>query len=104
MASGHDKVDEAIEAINDIIHRLRTKGISQKDFNRIKKMIEGQNELSLQINDDFANVYSAPYLQGLGLDYFYHTNETIKNMKYPAFKKKLTEVLSNEWITTTVGK
>lgn len=104
MASGHDKVDEAIEAINDIIHRLRTKGISQKDFNRIKKMIEGQNELSLQINDDFANVYSAPYLQGLGLDYFYHTNETIKDMKYPAFKKKLTEVLSNEWITTTVGK
>ncbi len=104
MASGHDKVNDAVAAINDIIDRIRDKGITKTDFKRIKKMIEGQNELSLQINDDFANIYSAPYLQGLGLNYFHNTNETIKNLKYEDFKKTLTKALSKPWITTTVGK
>ncbi len=104
MASGHDKVDKAIEAINSIINKVKAKGLSKADFNRIKKMIKGQNQISLQINDDFANIYSTPYLQGLGLDYFHETNNLIEKLTYEDFQSSIKKALSKGWLTVTVGK
>ncbi|WP_412472172.1 hypothetical protein, partial [Halobacteriovorax sp. RT-2-1] len=104
MASGHDKTAEAINAINAILSKLQKEGLSKSDFDRIKMMIDGQNQLNLQVNDDYANVYSVPALHGLGVDYFYKSNEEIRNFKYEDFQKIIKKVLKQNWITITVGK
>lgn len=104
MASGHDKTVEAINAINTILSKLQKEGLSKSNFDRIKMMIDGQNQLNLQVNDDYANVYSVPALHGLGVDYFYKSNEEIRNFKYEDFQKIIKKVLKQNWITITVGK
>lgn len=104
MASGHDKTQDAINAINSILSKLQREGLSKADFDRIKMMIDGQNQLNLQVNDDYANVYSVPALHGLGVDYFYKSNEEIRNFKYDDFQKIIKKVLKQNWITITVGK
>ncbi|OIQ15724.1 MAG: hypothetical protein BM556_17370 [Bacteriovorax sp. MedPE-SWde] len=104
MASGHDKVEQAIEAIKSIIDKTRENGLSEDEFNRIKIMIEGQNQINLQVNEDYANVYSVPTLQGQGLDYFHKSNEQIKNLSYKDFQTGIKKVLSKKWITVTVGR
>ncbi|EQC46892.1 pitrilysin family protein [Bacteriovorax sp. Seq25_V] len=104
MASGHDKVEAAIDAIKTIIDRLSKEGLSKQDFDRIKIMIEGQNQLNLQVNDDYANVYSVPTLQGKGLDYFHESNKEISTLKYADFQKELKSAFSKNWITVTVGR
>ncbi|AYF45856.1 MULTISPECIES: M16 family metallopeptidase [unclassified Halobacteriovorax] len=104
MASGHDKTLEAIDAINSILAKIQREGLSKSNFNRIKKMIEGQNQLNLQVNDDYANVYSVPTLHGLGSDYFYKANKEISDFKHEDFQRIVKKVLSQNWITITVGK
>ncbi len=104
MASGFDKVPAAIDAINSIIDKVRVNGLKKSDFSRIKKMIKGQNQISLQMNDDYANIYSTPYLQGLGLDYFHKTNVLIENLTYNDFQVAIKSALSKAWVSVTVGK
>ncbi len=104
MASGHDKVEAAIDAIKSIIDRLRENGLNKQDFKRIKLMIEGQNQLNLQVNEDYANVYSVPTLQGKGLDYFHEANKEISKLNYEEFQKELKSAFSKNWITVTVGR
>ncbi len=104
MASGHDKTTDAINAINSILAKLQKDGLSKKDFERIKMMIDGQNQLNLQVNDDYANVYSVPALHGLGIDYFYKANNEIRNFKHEDFQRIIKKLLKQNWITITVGK
>lgn len=104
MASGHDKVEPAIGAIKDIIEKVKNHGLSRDEFERIKVMIEGQNQINLQINEDYANVYSVPTLQGQGMDYFHKSNQEIKNLKYKDFQSRIKSALSINWITVTVGR
>lgn len=104
MASGHDKVTPAVKAIKDILERLRVKGLSKKDFNRIKKMIAGQSLLNVQTNEDYANIYSVPTLQGLGLDWYHKGNEEINAITYEDFQKEIKKVFSKKWNTIIVGR
>jgi zinc protease len=104
MASGHDKVDQAVDAIKAIIQKTKENGLTEDEFNRIKVMIEGQNQINLQVNEDYANVYSVPTLQGQGLDYFHKSNEQISTLSYEEFQKNIKKVLSKNWITVTVGR
>ncbi|WP_127718350.1 pitrilysin family protein [Halobacteriovorax sp. HLS] len=104
MASGHDKVTPAVKAIKDIIERLKTKGLSKKDFNRIKKMIDGQSLLNVQTNEDYANIYSVPTLQGLGLDWYYKGNAQINDITYEEFQKEVKKAFSKKWNTIIVGR
>jgi zinc protease len=104
MASGHDKVDQAIEAIEDIIERTKNEGLSRDDFERIKLMLEGQGQLNLQVNEDYANSYSVPELQGQGFDYLYKSLEKIKSLKYDEFQKGIKKALSKHFVTITVGR
>lgn len=104
MASGHDKVEAAIDAIKSIIEKTKENGLSRDEFNRIKLMIEGQNQINLQVNEDYANVYSVPTLQGQGMDYFYKSNEEISKLSYEDFQKYVKKALNRNWITVTVGR
>ena len=104
LASGHDKVKAAIAAIEEIIDKIRDTGLKRHEFDRIKQMIEGQNLLNIQTNEDYANIYSIPLLQGLGVDYFYRQNKLIKELDYFEFQTALKKIFGRKWNTVVVGK
>jgi zinc protease len=104
MASGHDKVSLAIAAIKLLINKIKTHGLSQEDFLRIKSMIKGQNLLNIQTNEDFASIYAVPVLQGQSIDYYYNSNKEIEELKYEDFQKNIKKVLSGKWNTIIVGR
>lgn len=104
MASGFDKVNPAIAAIKDIIHRIKDNGLPEEDFNRIKNMIKGQNLINVQTNEDFASVYSVPVLQAQGLDYYHNGNREIEELKYEVFQSNIKKILSQKWNTIVVGR
>ncbi len=104
MASGHDKTAAAIEAIKGIINKHKQNGLTREEFERIKKMIKGQNLINIQTNEDYASVYSVAILQNEGIDYWYKTNEEIENLKYEDFQQGLKKILSREWNTIVVGR
>jgi zinc protease len=104
MASGHDKVKEAISTIYEILDRLAEKGLKKEEFERIKSMIEGQDLINIQTNEDYANIYSIPLLQGLGVDFFYKNNEKIKALKYTDFQNQIRKILKREKNVVMVGR
>jgi zinc protease len=104
MATSAEKVDSAITAIKKIIDDSFNKGLKKSHFNRIKKMIEGQSLINVQTNDDYANVYSVPYLQGLGLDFYHRNNQHIKELKYDEFKETLAKLYKKKWSSVIVGR
>jgi len=104
MASGHDKVDQALAAIKKLIEKIRINGLSKDEFDRVKKMIRGQNQINVQTNDDFSNIYSIPILQGERLDYFHLNNIEIEKTKYDDFQKELSTIFSRKWTSIVVGK
>lgn len=104
MASGHDKVEAALKAINGIIAKIADKGLSRSEFKRIKKMIAGQSLLNIQTNDDYANIYSVTTLQGFPLDHYHLNNEAIEKLTYETFNKDLKRILSQKWSTVIVGR
>lgn len=103
IGAGKDKVEQAKEAILKIINRLRDKGLSKSEFNRIKKMLDGQNQLNIQTNDDYANFYSIPVLHGLGVDFQHNTFEKIRSVNHTDFNKFLSKFFKTEWSVITVG-
>jgi zinc protease len=104
MASGHDKVEPALKAIQDILENIKTKGLKKADFMRVKKMIEGQSLLNIQTNDDYANIYSVTTLQGQDLDFYYDNNSAIEKLSYDEFLKTIKRIFASKWSTVIVGK
>jgi zinc protease len=104
MASGHDKVKEAVKTIHEILDRVSQKGLKKEEFERIKSMIEGQDLINIQTNEDYANIYSIPLLQGLGVDYFYKNNEKIKHLQYDDFQNQIQKILSRKRNIVVVGR
>ena len=104
MASGHDKVKEAVSTIYEILDRVAEKGLKKEEFERIKSMIEGQDLINIQTNEDYANIYSIPLLQGLGVDFFYQNNEKIKALKYTDFQNQIRKILKREKNVVMVGR
>lgn len=104
MATSSEKVHSAIDAIKKIIENTFQKGPKKSQFNRIKKMIEGQALINVQTNDDYANIYSVPYLQGLGLDFYHRNNKEIKELKYDEFIETLQRLYKKKWSSVIVGR
>ncbi len=104
MASGHDKVVHAIAAIKNILKKIADNGISKEEFERVKSMLEGQALINVQTNDDYANLYSVPVFQGSGIDFYYETNNRIRNLTYEDFQKNIKIILNKEWNQVVVGR
>lgn len=96
LACGQDKIEASIAAIKNIVNRAAQNGIGEKDFLKIKSMIKGQNEMSLQTNEDYATTYSVPLLQGLGVDYFHLSAKAIEKVTYQQFQKEVKKLLSSD--------
>ncbi len=104
IGSGHDKTEAAIKAILGIINDLRDKGIRKEDFERIKTMIDGQNQLAIQTNEDYAQYYSIPVLHGLGLDFHHEQNQIIRNASYEDFQAFLKKFFNSKWNIVQAGR
>ncbi len=104
MASGHDKVLPAVMAIKDLLKEIQDKGLSKKEFERLKLMIEGQNLVNIQTNEDYANIYSVSTFQNLGTDFFKKNNDLISQMKYEDFQEKIMKILKKEKVLVLVGR
>lgn len=104
MASGHDKVEKALEAIKKIVDSIAHNGISKELFERVKTMIEGQVQISVQTNEDYANIYSVPMLQGKGVDYYHKTNKAVADLSYEHFLADIKKIFARKWSTILVGK
>ena len=104
MASGHDKVDRAFKAIDDILWDIQQNGITKREFDTLKTMIEGQNLVNIQTNEDHAGAHSPSVLYGRGIDYFYEKNCAIHKMTYPAFTKAVSKILSKKRSAVVVGR
>jgi zinc protease len=103
MGTGNEKVDLALAAIKKILTDLKTKGLNSDEFNRVKKMIEGQALINVQTNEDFANIYSVPLFQGLGIDYYHLEIQAVQKLNHQTFNRELKTLLARSWSTITVG-
>lgn len=103
IGAGSDKTEAAKKAIFDIINKLQQNGLSKSEFNRVKKMIDGQNQMSIQTNDDYANFYSIPVLHGLGLDYQHKSFLKIRDMKHEDFNDFISKFLKTKWSIVEAG-
>jgi zinc protease len=103
IGAGKDKVDAAIDAITTILDRLQSKGLKKSEFERIKKMLDGQNQLAVQTNEDYANFYSIPTLHGLGMDFQHNTYNDIRKSTHADFNKFLSKFFKTKWNIITVG-
>ena len=104
MASGHDKVDRACQAIEDILGNIRQNGISKREFATLKTIIEGQNLVGIQTNEDHANTHSPSMLYGKGIDHFYEKNRAIHRMSHASFTKAVSRILSKKRSLVVVGR
>lgn len=104
MASGHDKVHLAVRAIKELMDNVRVNGLKYKDFKRIKKMIRGHNIVNIQTNEDYANLYSIPMFQGLGVDFFHINNRKIMDLSYEIFQKNIKMLFSKKRALVIVGR
>src|SRR5690606_29458644 len=103
IGSGSDKTESAIKAIMNILDDLAENGISKKEFDRIKTMIDGQTLLGIQTNEDYAQVYSIPVLHNLGLDHAHKNNVMIRNAKFEDFQKFLKKFMKGKWNIVKAG-
>jgi zinc protease len=103
MATSHDKVKQASEAINHLLDKIAKKGVSKAKFERAKQMIKGEQCLNLQTNDDFASTYSVSYLQLKKLDFQHMTNQRIEDLSYETFNQKVMQLFAQKRYSTTVA-
>ena len=68
-------------------------------------MIDGQNQVNIQTNDDYANLYSIPVLHGMGLDFQHQSFQTIRNFTSNEFNEflKVFLDLNKKWTRVEVG-
>lgn len=104
IGSGTDKKEKAISAVQKILHKYQAKGLKKSDFNTTLRMIQGQNLISVQTNEDYANFYSIGLLHNLGIDYQHKSFEKIKKMKYEDFNNFLHKFLKDDWNIVEVGR
>ena len=103
MACGNENVKKALSTINGILDELKQKGMSEVVFKEAKKMIKGQTLLNIQTNEDYANIYSIPFIFNLGIDHFHLKNQQVEKLSYNMFTRELKKVFSKKRYTVTVG-
>jgi len=103
MACGNENVKKSLSTINGILDELKQKGMSEAVFIEAKKMIKGQTLLNIQTNEDYANIYSIPFIFNLGIDHFHLKNQQVEKLPYRTFKREVKKIFSKKRYTITVG-
>ncbi|MCY4643407.1 MAG: pitrilysin family protein [Bacteriovoracales bacterium] len=103
IASGIEKTQKALEAINEILDDYSHKGLGKKEFDRVKSMIQGQDLLNIQTNEDYTQIYSIPVLHGRGLDEHHQFMQKIQNSTRDEFNRVIRSFLSKKRVTVVIG-
>ena len=103
IGAGADKKERAEKAILDILTRMSVSGLTRDEFERVKTNLDGQQQLSVQTNEDYAQFYSVPALHGHGLDFQHNSQETIRQAKYEDFQAFLQMFMKDGWNIVTAG-
>jgi zinc protease len=103
IGTGNEKTALAIEAIMEILNKYQKNGFTKIEFDAVKKMIKGQNQISIQTNDDYASFYSIGVLHGLGFDFQHTSYEKIENTTLKEFNDFLKKFLKTNWNKIIVG-
>lgn len=103
IGAGRDKTKLAIDAIKEILKDLQVNGLSKQYVERIKATLKGQNQINVQVNEDYANIYSVPLLQGVGVDYHYETIDKINAITQTEFNQFLSSFLKKKMVEVIVG-
>ena len=103
IATSSEKTERAITAIEQLLLKLSQTGFNKDEFEKVKLSIEGQTQLSLQTNDDYANLYSIPELHNIGIDYYHKSNELIQKTKLEDFNRFIKKFLATKWNHVIVG-
>ncbi|MGB0453347.1 MAG: M16 family metallopeptidase [Bacteriovoracaceae bacterium] len=103
MGTSNDKLEVAHLELQKIIGEVFQKGLSKKEFERVKRSISGQALLALQTNEDYANTYSIPFLHGLGIEYFYKEQNQIDSMTVEKFNQQIKKFSKFELSSFVVG-
>ncbi len=103
IGSGKDKVQLAMKAINEILQNLKEKGLSKKDFNSVKKMMDGQFQIGLETNEDYAGQYSIFEFYNLGIDHYYDNHKKLMNITHEQFNKFLKKFINNDFFSVIAG-
>lgn len=103
IGAGADKKERAEKAILDILNRIGESGITEEEFERVKNMLDGQQQLSVQTNEDYAQFYSVPALHGLGLEFQHEANQKVSTTSYEEFQTFLKGFMKGPWNTVIVG-
>ena len=74
---GNKRLEEAIQAIMDILRDIKNNGVTEKELDKVKKNFTGKMAMSLESSDDFATFYGQQ-------EFFHH------KIKHP--KEKLQEI------------
>jgi zinc protease len=104
IGTSNAKRKEATVAIHEILAEIKKDGLTREQFDKIKTMIEGQNQLSLQCNEDYANTFSVPLLHHEPLDHFFIQNQLTSDLKYEDFNKKIKSILNRKMTELSFGK
>ena len=94
MACGLTRALEAKKAMQDFWQEVAEEGLTSKEFQLAKTMLQGQRDLDLQTEDDFASIYSFAILNQRPLNDFYLQNKILQKMTYQNFKQLIKQVLS----------
>ena len=104
IGTGNEKTTEAIQAIEKILNKYKKRGFTKSEFNAVKKMIKGQNQIGIQTNDDYASFYSIGVLHDLGFDFQHVSFEDINNSNLEEFNEFIKDFLNAKWNVVKVGQ
>ena len=104
IGTGNDKVQRAISAIENTLKEIAAGKISKNEFATIKQMIAGQEMMALQTIEDYAQFYTIPVLQQLGIDFSFHQNQLIQSANYKDFQAFIKKFLASGWSKVIVGQ
>ena len=104
MATSNTKLPQAIEAIQQLLHKIGNKGLTQEELNKTKSMLAGHKVLNLQTNDDYNAHYGIPALHNLGVEFELEREQKIQQCSLEDLNTFLHDFAKRNVILTYVGK
>jgi len=103
LACGEDRASEAQKALQEFWQQLLQHSLSLSEFKAAKVMLQGQRDLDLQTNEDYANVYTLPVLHHYPLGAYYQQNKDLQKLGFREFQKMVRQILKRPLSIMRVG-
>ncbi|MBP5295756.1 MAG: insulinase family protein [Bacteriovoracaceae bacterium] len=103
IGCGVKRAAEARQAMQEFWQDLQENVLTPCEFAQAKTMLQGQRDLELQTEDDFAAIYSFAVLHQRPLNDYFQQNMILQKMSYAEFKKLIGTVLARPLAIVRTG-